>query len=75
VYGTIDPMEPRQHREKLLRKAESGCLKRALRAGRKGLGISGLASTVAWEPARAAGLLRTSFGTTQHGDQDSVMVV
>jgi hypothetical protein len=70
VYGTMDTMEPRQHRDKLSRKAESSCLRRAPRAGRKGLGISRVASTVAWEPARAAGLLRPSFGTTQHGGQD-----
>jgi hypothetical protein len=58
-----------QQYEEMLREAELNCMKKkALRAGRKRLGTSRWASTVAWELARVAGLLRKFFGTPKNTD-------
>ena len=61
MHGMIDPEEPRRRHEELLREAERYCLKKAVRANRKGSAISRWASTVTWELMRAAGLLRKFF--------------
>jgi hypothetical protein len=66
VHGLIDPEEPRRRHEELLREAELYLLKMAVRAKRKGSAISRWASTVTWEPMRAAGLLRKFFRTPKN---------
>ncbi len=58
MHAMIDPEEPRQRHEELLREAELYRLKKAVRANRKGSAISRWSSTVTWELMRAAGLLR-----------------
>ncbi len=66
MYGVIDPEEPRRGHGELLREAELYRLKKALRANRKEPATSRWASTVAWGPMRAAGLLRTFFRTPKN---------
>ena len=57
-----------QRREEMLREAELNRLKKALRATRKRLASSRLASTVAWELMWAGGLLRKLLRTPQKDD-------
>jgi hypothetical protein len=69
VYATIS-MEVlvEQRREEMLREAELERLKKALRVGRKRPATSRWASTVAWELARVAGLLRKFFRAPKNAD-------
>ena len=55
-----------QRREEMLREAELNRLKKVLRADRTGSIASGWVSTMAWEVARALGLLRKSFRTPKN---------
>jgi len=57
-----------QRREEMLREAELNRLKKALRAMRKRPAVSRVASTVAWELARADGLIRKLLRTLRNGD-------
>ena len=58
-----------QQYEGMLREAELNRLKKkALRAGRKRLGTSRWASTVAWELARTLGTLRKFFKAPKNAD-------
>ena len=68
VHGTMDLPVVEQRREKMLREAELNRLKKALRATRKRPAISRLASTVAWELARAGGLIRKLLRMLRNGD-------
>jgi hypothetical protein len=62
VHGTMSVEVLEQQYEEMLREAELNCMKKkALRAGRKRLGTSRWASTVAWELARTLGTLRKFF--------------
>ncbi len=63
MYGTMNVEVLRRRREELLREAELARLRVALRANRGRPAILRLASTVAWELARAGGLLRKSLRT------------
>ena len=68
MYGIMDLLVIEQRREEMLREAELNRLKKALRATRKRPAISRLASTVAWELARAGGLIRKLLRTLRNGD-------
>ena len=68
MYGTISLEVLEQRREEMRREAELNRLKKALRADRKRLAISRWASTVAWELARVASLLRKFFGMPKNAD-------
>jgi hypothetical protein len=57
-----------QRREEMLREAELSCLKKSLQANRKGSATPQWASIVAWELARAVGLLRKFFRTPKNPD-------
>jgi hypothetical protein len=62
VHGTMSVEVLEQQYEGMLREAElNRLMKKALRAGRKRLGTSRWASTVAWELARTLGTLRKFF--------------
>lgn len=61
MYGTMSMEVLEQRRADMLREAELDRLKKALRANRKRPVGSRWASTVAWELARAVGLLRKFF--------------
>lgn len=62
MHGTMSVEVLEQQYEEMLREAELNCMKKkALRAGRKRLGTSRWASTVAWELARTLGTLRKFF--------------
>jgi hypothetical protein len=68
VYGTMSMEVLKQRREELMREAELARLKMALRANRGRPATPRWVSTVAWELARAAGLLRKYFRTPEKGD-------
>lgn len=68
VYGTMSMEVLKQRREELMREAELARLKMALRANRGRPATPRWVSTVAWELARAAGLLRTFFRTPEKAD-------
>jgi hypothetical protein len=68
MNGNMDLRVIEQRREEMLREAELNRLKKAIRATRKRPATSRLASTVAWELARAGGLLRKLLRTSQNGD-------
>ena len=62
MHGTMSVEVLEQQYEEMLREAElNRLMKKALRAGRKRLGTSRWASTVAWELARTLGTLRKFF--------------
>ena len=63
MYGTMNVEVLRRRREELLREAELARLRVALRANHGRPAILRLGSTVAWELARAGGLLRKSLRT------------
>jgi hypothetical protein len=58
----------KQRREEVLREAELNLLKKALRAERKRPAASWWASTVAWDLARVAGVLRKFFQLPKNAD-------
>jgi hypothetical protein len=68
VYGTMSMEVLKQRREELMREAELARLKMALRANRGRPATPRWVSTVAWELARAAGLLRKFFRTPEKAD-------
>ena len=68
MYGIVDLRAIEQRREEMLREAELNRLKKALRVTRKRPAISRLASTMAWELARAGGLIRKLLRTLRNGD-------
>lgn len=68
VYGTMSMEVLKQRREELMREAELARLKMALRANRGRPATPRWVSTVAWELARAAGLLRKYFRTPEKAD-------
>jgi ribosomal protein L17 len=68
VHGNMDLRVIEQRCDEMLREAELNRLKKALRATRKRPAISRLASTVAWEFARAGGLIRKLLRTLRNGD-------
>lgn len=68
MYGTMSVEVLRRRREELLREAESAWLKAALRANRGRAATPLGVSIVAWEAARAAGLLRKFFRTPEKAD-------
>ena len=68
MYGTMRREVLEQRRMDMLREAELNRLKKALRADRKRPTASRWASTVAWELARAAGLLRKFFRAPKNVD-------
>jgi hypothetical protein len=69
VHGTMSVEVLEQQYEEMLREAELNRLKKkALRAGRKRLGTSRWASTVAWELARTLGTLRKFFKAPKNAD-------
>jgi hypothetical protein len=68
MNGILDLRVIEQRRNEMLREAELNRLKKAIRATRKRPVTSRLASTVAWELARAGGLLRKLLRTPQNGD-------
>ena len=61
MYGTMSMEVLEQRREEMLFEAESNRLKKELRAEHEMPAASRWASTVGWELARAAGLLRKFF--------------
>ena len=69
MHGTMSVEVLEQQYEEMLREAELNCVKKkALRAGRKRLGTSRWASTVAWELARTLGTLRKFFKAPKNAD-------
>jgi sugar-specific transcriptional regulator TrmB len=68
VYGAMSLEVLEQRRKEMLREAELNRLKKALRANRKRPATSRWASAVAWELARALGLLRKFFRTPKNPD-------
>ena len=69
MYRTMSMEVLEQQYEEMLREAELNRLKKkALRAGRKRLGPSRWASTVAWELARTLGTLRKFFKAAKNAD-------
>ena len=68
VYGTMSMEVLKQRREELMREAELARLKMALRANRGRPATPRWVSTVAWELARVAGLLRMFFRTPEKAD-------
>ena len=69
MHGTMSVEVLEQQYEEMLREAELNCMKKkALRAGRKRLGTSRWASTVAWELARTLGTLRKFFKAPKNAD-------
>jgi hypothetical protein len=69
VHGTMSVEVLEQQYEEMLREAELNCMKKkALLAGRKRLGTSRWASTVAWELARTLGTLRKFFKAPKNAD-------
>ena len=69
MYRTMSMEVLEQQYEEMLREAELNRLKKkALRAGRKRLGTSRWASTVAWELARTLGTLRKFFKAAKNAD-------
>jgi hypothetical protein len=58
----------KQRREEMLREAELNRLKKPLRAERKRPAAFRWASTVAWDPARVAGVLRKCFRPPKNAD-------
>jgi hypothetical protein len=68
VYGTMSMEVLNQRREELMREAELARLKMALRANRGRPATPRWVSTVAWELARVAGLLRKFFRTPETAD-------
>ena len=68
VHGTMGMKVLKQRREEMLREAELNLLKKALRAERKRPAASRWASTVAWDLARVAGVLRKFFQLPKNAD-------
>jgi hypothetical protein len=68
MHGNMDLRVIEQRREEMLREAELNRLKKAMGAKRKRPATSRLALTVAWELARAGGLLRKLLRTPKSGD-------
>jgi sugar-specific transcriptional regulator TrmB len=68
VYGAMSPEVLEQRRKEMLREAELNRLKKALRAERKRSATSRWATAVAWELARAVGLLRKFFRMPKNPD-------
>jgi hypothetical protein len=68
VQGTMSREVLKQRRREMLREAELNRLKKALRAEGKMPAASWWASAVAWELARALGLLRKGFRTLKNPD-------
>jgi hypothetical protein len=61
VYGTMSMELLEKRREEMRREAQLNRLKKALQANQKRPTVPRWASTVAWELARIAGVLRKSF--------------
>lgn len=68
MYGTMSMEVLKQRREELMREAELARLKVALRANCGSPATHRRVSTVTWELARVAGLLRKFFGTPDKAD-------
>ena len=68
MYGLMSLEVLEQRRKEMLREAELNRLKEALRANRKRPAASRWASAVAWELARAFGLLRKLFRRPKNPD-------
>jgi hypothetical protein len=68
VFETMSLEVLEQRRAEMLRETELNELKKALQANRKRPATPRWASIVAWELARAAGLLRESFRTPKDAD-------
>jgi hypothetical protein len=66
MYGAMSLEVLEQWREEMLREAELNRLRKALRAERKRSATSRWATAVAWELARAVGLLRKFFRTLKN---------
>jgi hypothetical protein len=68
MYGAMSLKVLEQWREEMLREAELNRLRKALRAERKRSATSRWATAVAWELARAVGLLRKFFRTLKNSN-------
>jgi hypothetical protein len=68
VYGAMSLEVLEQRRKEMLREAELNRLKKVLQPNRKRPVTSRWASAVAWELARALGLLRKFFRTPKNPD-------
>ena len=68
MHGTMGMKVLKQRREEVLREAELNLLKKASRAERKRPAASRWASTVAWDLARVAGVLRKFFQLPKNAD-------
>jgi sugar-specific transcriptional regulator TrmB len=66
MYGAMSLEVLEQWREEMLREAELNRLRKALRAERRRSATSRWATAVAWELARAVGLLRKFFRTLKN---------
>jgi hypothetical protein len=66
MYGTMSMEVLKRRRTEMRREAELNRLKTALRANRKRRTVPQWASTVAWELAMAAALLRKYFRTPKN---------
>jgi hypothetical protein len=68
VHAMMDMEILEQRREEMLREAQQNRLKKALQGNRKRPATPRWASIVAWELARAVGLLRKFFRTPKDAD-------
>ena len=68
MYGAMNLEVLKQRRKEMLREAELNRLKKSLRAERKRPATSRWVTAVAWELARAVGLLRKFFRTPKNPD-------
>jgi hypothetical protein len=68
VYGAMSLEALEQRRKEMLREAELNRLKKVLQPNRKRPATSRWTSAVAWELARALGLLRKFFRTPNNPD-------
>lgn len=68
MHAMMDLRLSKQRHEEMLRESELDHLKKTLRANRRKSASSGWTSTVAWELARAVGVLRKLFRPTKNRD-------
>ena len=68
MHGTMDMKVLKQRREEMLHEAELNHLKKPLRADCRRPTAFRWSSTVAWDPARVAGVLRKFFQPPKNAD-------